>query len=328
MYYVTDLERTVFHIPYYEKNFRKLKVLTGYASSAFLFHILEQYPEIEIDLIIGMSKKDGINRWDHEKYVQIVNQNPRVNILYRVTTPGVHSKIYYWYDELMGNSNIFVGSANFSWNGFRDQIELLVEANHCNVDDIFDIDTLNLTECNACDVEEHIKFHNLRLRRINHNIEEVQIFEETSSEETTSLQLNKLPYVDLSLMLDRLNTIHERSGLNWGQRDGREPNQAYIPVPTSFNNTNPDFFPPLEQDFSLITDDGQQLICVMAQGGRKAIHTSESNSIMGRYFRQRLGVPLGSKVEVQDLINYGRTKVRIYKLDSETYFMDYGTTSM
>lgn len=62
-------------------------------------------------------------------------------------------------------------------------------------------------------------------------------------------------------------------------------------------------------------------MCAVAQD--KAIHTTKSNSIFGKYFRERLNVPLGNFVVKQDLINYGRTDVKICKIDDETYFMDF-----
>src|SRR4051812_3245675 len=103
------------------------------ASSAFLVHIIKKYPYIEIDLIIGMSKQDGIKKWDHERYLQIVNENPLITVSYRTALPPVHTKIYYWYKYgLFHDSLTFVGSANFSWGGFRDQKELLVEASYPN----------------------------------------------------------------------------------------------------------------------------------------------------------------------------------------------------
>ena len=148
MYYIEELEKRVFLAPYYDSHFRKLNIITGYASSSFLFYILSRYPEIEINLIIGMAKKEGINKWDHEKYVQISNDNPKVKIYYRTSTPGVHTKMYYWENGLSGSSITFIGSANFSWNGFRDQIELLVEANHYNHDEVFSIPQSNLINCN------------------------------------------------------------------------------------------------------------------------------------------------------------------------------------
>ena len=43
------------------------------------------------------------------------------------------------------------------------------------------------------------------------------------------------------------------SGLNWGQRPGREPNQAYISVPVYIQKSN--FLPLPGVEFSILTDD-------------------------------------------------------------------------
>lgn len=309
--------------PYYDLNFRKLNIITGYASSSFLFYILSRYPDLELNLIIGMAKKDGINRWDHERYVQISNENPKVNIYYRTSTPGVHTKIYYWEDEMSDDPIIFVGSANFSWNGFRDQIELLVVSNQPNIDEIFNFPQLNLVNCTDPNVEKMISFHNVKITMDPKDRTKIAIVEETKNSEERFARFGGRHYVELSLIIEKTNTIHQTGGLNWGQRKGSNPNEAYIPVPTPFNRDSPDFFPPLEQEFTLITDDGKYLMCVMAQAGRKAIHTSKNNSILGEYFRRRLDLPLGEKVQMPDLINYGRTNVKIYKIDPETYFMDF-----
>ncbi|SEM35851.1 NgoFVII restriction endonuclease [Mesobacillus persicus] len=327
MYLTSHLLEHVFREPY-RHGFRKLRILSGYASSAFLYHILDTYPDIEIDLIIGMSKRDGINRWDHERYRQVMHENPRIQISYKTTHPPVHTKIYHWYNDARQDDTLtFVGSANFSWGGFRDQKELLVVANHDNIDEVFDLP--DVISCTDPDVDQHINFHNIHYRRQTQTI----VANPTNRTRTEPahvaqpMNLQNLEYIDLSLLINE-NRIHEKAGLNWGQRPGREPNQAYIPVPTPFTmRENPTFFPPLEQTFTMLTDDGEQLMCVMAQANRKAIHTSESNSIMGRYFRNRLGVALGARVDVQDLLNYGRTSVRIYKMDDETYFMDFGVDS-
>lgn len=325
MYIVENLFDHAIVAPY-EEGYRNVRILSGYASSAFLTHLLTEYPDLEIELVIGMARKDGIRKWDHERYIEIANRNPNITIHYHVGTQAIHTKVYHWtHSRLINDSITFIGSANFSWNGFRDQGELLAQSYHLNVEDIFDVaDTISCTDPN---VEQHIRFNNIQVgRRTPDNtpvIRHIQL-DETGAI-TEYFNLRHLPYVDLSLLLDNDTAIHERSGLNWGQRPGRERNQAYIPVSVPFNNANPDFFPPLEQAFTMVTDDGQQLICIMAQQNRKAIHTTESNSIMGRYFRNRLGVPLGARVDAQDLIIYGRTSVRVYKIDNETYFMDYGT---
>ncbi len=81
--------------------------------------------------------------------------------------------------------------------------------------------------------------------------------------------------------------------------------------------------PPRALTFSLITDDGESFDCVVAQDGRKAIESTYNNSLLGIYFRRRLGLPLGSKIEVDDLENYGRTDYTIEKIDEETFLLDF-----
>ncbi|PID23763.1 restriction endonuclease PLD domain-containing protein [Sporosarcina sp. P7] len=324
MFLLTDLDSHVFETPY-QNGYRNIRILSGYASSAFLTHILTIYPDIEIELIIGMARRDGINRWDHERYQDLSSTNSKITIKYQRALPGIHTKIYYWFEPLLNNSRTFIGSANFSWNGFRDQNELLAEVSFPNVEDVFDV--ANSIDCRDNDVENYITFYNLRFHRvlIEPGVDGVQLdMEITSNSNTEVRSLNNLDFVDLPLLTNNDTSIQETAGLNWGQRPGRNTNEAYIPVSTIFNRNHPDFFPPLEQSFTILTDDGEQLICKMAQENRKAIHTTESNRIMGRYFRRRLGVQSGARVNVQDVLNYSRTSVRIYKIDSDTYFLDYG----
>lgn len=132
-----------------------------------------------------------------------------------------------------------------------------------------------------------------------------------------------LPHVALSLTEKVSGEVHDRSGLNWGQRDGRERNQAYIPIFMETHQDNPEFFPPREVPFTMYTDDGEVLQCVIAQDNNKAIETYQDNSILGRYFRARLGVQLGQKVKTSDLRTYGRSDVTIYKIDDTHFFMDF-----
>ncbi len=65
------------------------------------------------------------------------------------------------------------------------------------------------------------------------------------------------------------------------------------------------------------------MICTRAQDNGKAIHTPHNNSIIGEYFRKRLGVPLGDPVKMEHLLQYGRTDIDFYKIDDENYYMDF-----
>ncbi|WP_143531077.1 restriction endonuclease PLD domain-containing protein, partial [Rodentibacter ratti] len=119
-------------------------------------------------------------------------------------------------------------------------------------------------------------------------------------------------------LLDEFGALPQRSGLNWGQREGRRPNEAYIKVSSS----NYSFFP-IDTQFEIRTKDGHSFICAIAQQGGKAIHTPHDNCEFGRYFRNKLGVPLGSPISISDLTRYGRTSVTFSKINSNTYMMDF-----
>lgn len=111
------------------------------------------------------------------------------------------------------------------------------------------------------------------------------------------------------------------SGLNWGQRPGRNPDQAYLPLPSRIQRSN--FFPPPGQTFTIITDDDQVWVCARRQANGKAIHTISDNSIIGSYFRCRLGLQSGDLVVLTHLLKYGRTSVELYKVKDFEYVLDF-----
>lgn len=120
-------------------------------------------------------------------------------------------------------------------------------------------------------------------------------------------------------------TIPERAGLNWGQRPGRESNQAYLQLSPSVHKSN--FFPLRSIHFTVFTDDNKTFICTRAHKNPMGagIETPQNNSLIGEYFRNRLGLPNGAFVRKEDLIRYGRTEVTFYKIDDENYYMDFST---
>ena len=69
--------------------------------------------------------------------------------------------------------------------------------------------------------------------------------------------------VRLTLFIKQTGETPRRSGLNWGQRPGRDPNQAYIPIPNFIYKS--DFFPPIGERFIVQTDDGESMELVRAQ---------------------------------------------------------------
>lgn len=111
------------------------------------------------------------------------------------------------------------------------------------------------------------------------------------------------------------------SGLNWGQRPGRNQDQAYIAVPAHIQRS--DFFPAPGVQFIIKTDDGHEWLCARRQANGKAIHTIQDNSILGKYFRHRIGLQPGDLVVLSHLLGYGRTSIEIYRLSQLEYVLDF-----
>ncbi len=134
--------------------------------------------------------------------------------------------------------------------------------------------------------------------------------------------IRNLHIIELPLIVKNTGLTHPIGGLNWGQRPGRNPNQAYIPVPAPIGRSG--FFPDRPKKFNVITDDGQSFVMVRQQVKGKGITTPNSNATIGEYFRRRIGVPSGQYVTRADLDNYGRTDVTFIKVNEKTFFLYFG----
>jgi hypothetical protein len=137
------------------------------------------------------------------------------------------------------------------------------------------------------------------------------------------LSLIRTNYVSipLSTRLRGEQRVPLRSGLNWGQRPGRNHNQAYLPIPANVQKNA--FFPTRGVKFLMNCDDGASFECVIAQDKGKALETPDDNSFLGLYFRQRLGLSDGQLILFYHLQKYGRITVDIFKDTEYEYFLDF-----
>ncbi|MBO7708168.1 MAG: NgoFVII family restriction endonuclease, partial [Thermoguttaceae bacterium] len=121
------------------------------------------------------------------------------------------------------------------------------------------------------------------------------------------------------------------SGINWGIRPNgtkRNMNQAYIPY--NRKDKEAGFFPDREKPddencpmFRVITKDFGSFHMRMAQQGNKAIHSVESNAILGEWIRQKIGAAPGGYVTKKMLEKYGRTYVTFRKYPGGIYLLDF-----
>lgn len=137
------------------KKYSKLKIVSGYASSTFLKRVLDDVGKIIVELYIGMSQ-EGISYTNHQNFQKLSCSNENVNVYYQYSGYPTHIKLYEFYG--VSNSISFVGSANFSENGFSHNNELLIEANE-DFSTLFQRQHEKSISCTDTKVEDFINFY-------------------------------------------------------------------------------------------------------------------------------------------------------------------------
>ena len=267
-----------------------LKIISGYAThtmASWHFSEIETlYNQgIKITLIIGMCKFDGISISVHEGFKNLMREalpnNSQFCCQYIFNAAPVHSKLFLW--EKNGEPfSAFMGSANYTQAAFSPlRREIMTECDPLEANDYFNEIEPDSIYCTHAAIEDYVTLCP------SHPI--------LNAEEEPLVLVRGAGVSSVTLsFLTRSGEVGSRSGLNWGQRDGREPNQAYIPLPSRIARTN--FFPLNRNHFSVLTDDGKQLILRVEQQNNKAITTPLNNSLLGEYFRNRLGLANGSLI--------------------------------
>ncbi len=307
---VDDLVRKILTAPY-KRGADHLKVLTGYATAAMAKrHLIQadeiasdpqiQLPELSVEVVYGMSERDGIPLTQHQTFVDMSTSSfkGRFSCHYVVDPPPVHSKVYVWC-RAGEPIEAFLGSANYTQTALMGhQIESMTRCDTRDALALFDENRARSLECEHDDVETSVALY-----------------------QHDDNSMNELENVNLPFLVQITEETPTTSGINWGQRAGRDRNQAYLRVPSE--TAQSDFFPPRAVQFTMLTDDGFSMLCAVAQDGDKAIHTVESNAILGKYVRSRLGLHDGACVRGSHFDDYGRDDVTVHKIDDETYYLDF-----
>lgn len=316
-----DIAKTVLFEPL-SHDVNELYIVSGYATPTMLsWYIKNLYHKtqvpIRIHLLVGMVPFDGISVSVHEGFIQLVRgEQPqeiaKLECSYIYDSPAVHSNVFIWAKD--GSPVLaFSGSANFVQSSFvgRHRQEVINECNPQEALEYYQSLIDRSIYVHHAEVEEYVVIHPTHA---------VLDLENTLIEGFDLMAQDGYQTVTLSL-ITRTGEPGKRSGLNWGQRPGRNPNEAYISLPSKIAKSG--FFPLEKRHFTAITDDRHQLILRIEQQNDKAITTPARNSDLGEYFRNRLGLANGAYVTRADLDRYGRADVVFLKLDEETYYMDF-----
>ena len=286
----------------------RLQIVSGFATGSMAHRHLEELAErganASIELIVGMTNHSGIEKAQHKVLCDLAQNRAYgmdFSCRYIARNNPVHAKTYVWLDD-SGPFMAFCGSANYTITGFiRRQIEAVTQADPVLAAKFYDECLPYTIDCLDETVTDYVTLTETR-----------RVDDKTTKDMVT-----------LSLLVKRTGETHKKAGLNWGQRPGRDPNQAYIPISSQYY----DFFPDIGEQFTVQTDDGFPFVFVRAQQSGKALHTTQNNALLGEYIRTRMGLPSGEFITKQHLLDYGRTDVTFIKIDEETYLMDFSPSS-
>ena len=289
---------------------------------------------LKIDILLGMTKS-SLSQRTHEdicRLIKFLNESrgmPHVTCRYICNGPEVHSKLYIWNHPDDHSSEIahiaYCGSLNYTMNAFYRRRESI-----CRCDPAQAYLYYNELLDDTIDCFDPLVAEKLR-NVINNGPEEAEEPDNSEKDYLTYDKMQPVARCEVSLLRADGTDTGYGSGINWGIRPNgtrRDKNQAYIPY--NARDRIPGFFPdrihPDDENcpmFRVITKDFGSFHMRMAQQGNKALHSVESNSILGEWIRKKIGTPSGGYVTKQMLELYGRTYVTFRKYEDGTYLLDF-----
>lgn len=299
----------------------ELLIITGYSSPGIVTKQLDRLKslglKIKIRVLVGMISLDGIDRKSHQGFVKLCKKmGDDFSCRYVSHALTTHSKNYLWLKK--GKPYLgFTGSANYSINGFAGNvIETLTPDEPSEIAILYERIAKESIECTN---PEALKLFSIYETSFNAPIDYRTSDKEIEGAKDFAFQTIGLAAQKLSL-LARNGQVHEGGGLNW-QLDRKDKDAAYIHVPARVLRDV--FFPEPGLRFNVLCDDGVEMVMVCQGSGGKQLTTPQSNQILGRYFRKRLGLKSGVKVTLDDLNRYGKTYVTFYKKSQNLYYLDF-----
>lgn len=344
-FYCKNLEDTIFNAHERElvETPDELIIISGYLGPAPVDR-LKKLP-FKTTVIAGMYKL-GVNNKLYKSLRHSMKNNPKLNVYF--SNIEVHSKIYIWMKR--GTPKyVLIGSANFSNNGLRTNYrESLADMDIRNTTQL--LDYYNLVLSHSTETPEILLGtpDTYKINKSNDNGKSLVVNDDINNGE---LSINLPLYVQKN----NVRYVPKKSGLNWGLSNGHTAEgDAYIKIPKSLTKDVPDFFPPYDPEYKsqnsrrrasdpieIIWDDGK-IMEASAEGRQespnglwypKQIASYSLNakkdkkisakSILGRYIRKRMNLPVNYEIQYSDLEKYGRTSINFTKVSDGVYSADF-----
>ena len=334
MLYFKNLDDIIFNR---NKLFRcdELIIISGYVGPKPVNN-LKSLP-VKSTVIYGMYGSDGIQQGIHDALVSIAHAADNVDVLY--STLPVHSKCYVW----RNNGDVvhaLIGSANFSTNGIETPFkEVLAETTVDTFDPLNDYIDQILKCAIACD--DAVVKKNKKKR--------------TLVGQHSNVYDPDVCSMPLYIVEDGKEIVPAKSGINWGMAklSGSHVNinDAYIRIGMDLVEHYPELFPAKQKEpkdinsvirkdhrhndsIDIVWDDGTTMTALLEgsipkmENGVKVLYPKQLSStprkaLLGKYLRERLGVPEGQAITMEDLERYGRKTIDVSLQGEGIYYFDF-----
>lgn len=289
---------------------------------------------LSVEIVLGMTKT-GLSQKKHEdicrllRFLNGTKGMPGISCRYIVQGPEVHSKLYIWSHKSTGSDELpaiaYCGSLNYTMNAYYKRRESVASCDALSAYNYYEELLADTVDCFNPDVPEKLK------NVINNSPDAAGEPDDSEKDYMIYDRQTPIDTLKVSLLKADVSDTGYGSGINWGIRPNgtkRDRNQAYIPYNSHDRKAGffPDRLAPSDENcpmFKVITRDFGSFHMRMAQQGNKAIHSVESNAILGEWIRKRIGAPSGGYVTKQMLELYGRTYVTFRKYADGTYLLDF-----
>lgn len=300
------------------KRSNRLRVISGYASPIFLRRVKKDFPSLAIELFIGMSQ-EGISKNDHIEFKSICSEFRDISVFYQVEGMLTHRKLLEFSSDY--SSKVYVGSSNFSENGFFKNNELMVNI-HYDVSSIFESQYLRSLKCDDEKVEENIKFYldtafeekseilyNSKDTK-NNLLEDIQNYIYMQAPNRNIIE--KYNTFSLEVVLDEQQNPHwKKSGINaWTV--GTTPH--LLQTPKLFF----DKIFPVRSKFKVVTSEFVFEAELKGDFHKELVFL---NGNIYEYIRGKIGLQEKRPISREDLVKFGNTKLKFVKVDDYLFEM-------
>lgn len=303
--YTSNLYNSV--IKHNLSKYTNVRVLSGYGSSSFLEKVIEDFPLTKIELYIGMAK-EGISRNDHINFNILSNE--KIKVFYNITNNFNHMKIYEFSNEF--DKIYYIGSANFSDNGFFVNEEILVEINK-DLSYIFSKYNINMMNCTHVDIEKYINLIDKEsITKINRNPKKVNY--KTLNDFKEKIENKFFRKFSVPIVLPSTSDLNWRSqGINKYPFNNEEPVIRQTP-----QNSFIELFPK-EEIIYIYTYDGNELTAVISGDFYSEIKFIDFN--IYKYINEKLKLNRNTPISYEQLKEKGIEEFHFVRLNETEYFL-------